>query len=146
MRDYAKRPKKLQGQAKKSAQSNDTCLLLLFIFFSAFFLIYTLYHFVHTKFFAGQKPVATVIASTQHTASVVVKHNSPVDTIIRKFKQIRHGIVLKKIDQSDATKTATTAHMKKIVTKKTVLISPANNQPKYDFYQLLPKMTVVIPT
>ena len=95
---------------------NGNGLLLFCLLCAIFFLVFVTYHFFHTR----TQPVSVAIETPP----------------------LKQKIIEKLAEKT----THQTHHQKTVAVKKTKTTVVADNQPKYDFYKLLPKMTVVIPS
>lgn len=117
MRDYAK---KSQPSIKTKNNTDGSGILILFLCCAVLFVGFSAYHFVHKTMLAQN-------AILSHNVKMTVK--AP---IAQKHAEQSKSITLRK--ESKKAKVVVSEQMQ-----------PINNQPKYDFYKLLPKMTVVIP-
>ncbi len=119
MKDYAKRPTRPVRQATSESNWQNTALLFLAIFFAIFACI----HFI-------QKHVVPKLKSTDmviKTAVVAPPEKKPI---------VSHAKTAEKKTERKVKKTA--------AVPATPVV--ADNQPKFDFYKLLPQMTVNIST
>jgi len=127
VRDYAK---KTSRPMKKNNTVNGTWLLTLLITGTILFVGYTGYHFVHQKLLAKKEDVSMDLTTTAKTASVF--------TSSLQTKQIKMTLPIKQ-----ATKKTEPPKKSAMKTERS---APTSNEPKYDFYKILPAMTVTIPT
>jgi cell division protein FtsN len=126
MRDYAKRNSPVVIQQKPSDGSE---ILIFLAICTILFVGYVIYHFTHHSA-STPKPKATHAASIATPKKIAKK---PIAIKIAHPKIVKHH------------------HEKKIAAKKskphdTIALNPADIQPKYDFYTLLPETTVKVPT
>jgi cell division protein FtsN len=120
VRDYAKktsRPTKNTKKMKTKNNVNGAWPFMLLITGTIFFVGYASYHFVHEKLLANKAAVSIALTAT---TTIPSPHT----------KQPQHT--------QKPTKTAG-----KVI--KTEISDPASNEPKYDFYKILPATTVTIP-
>lgn len=122
MRDYAKQ----NSHSKQPSESDGTGILVFLVICTLLFAGYVTYHFTHNS------------ALTKNANPAFVK-TSPHDKAIKK--RTEHEIASNKIIEPKNPKTNVT---KKPV-QKIASINPADSQPTYDFYKMLPEMTVPIP-
>lgn len=118
MKDYAKRPTRPVRRATSDGNWQNTALLFLAIFFAVFACV----HFI-------QKHIVPKLKSASMSTHVAV---API-------------IAPEKKPVMTHTKTTEKKPEKKINDSPTTPII-SNNQPKFDFYKLLPQMTVNIST
>lgn len=109
---------KKSHRAQSFSNSNGKGLLIFLISCTVLFASYVAYHFTH-----------------QHTPLLTTVKKTVVKSVIthQKRKPVSHQ------------KPIISAQKKKKIKEKTVALNPSDIQPKYDFYQLLPKLTVKIP-
>lgn len=119
MKDYAKRPARPVKQATSDNNWQNTALLLLSIFFAIFACI----HFI-------QKHVVPKLKLASTKTQVVAA------PILEKKPAVTHTKTAEKKSAAIAKKTGGTPTTPVV----------ADNQPKFDFYKLLPQMTVNIST
>jgi cell division protein FtsN len=124
MRDYAKRT----SRPIKQNNSDGKGILVFLILCTVLFVGYVIYHFAHQKSLPAKKklPIST------HTSAPLKVKTKPIS--------LKHEVIKKpvKIAKKEIK------HTKEIV-KKPIALNPADIQPTYDFYKLLPAMTVTIP-
>jgi len=123
MRDYAK---KSYRPVQKNNNSNGQWLSILLIFSAIGFVSTLVYHFTHAKP-AVTKELKEQIAPIPPQIKPIEKHKS-------------------KIKNNPLKTTKKTLAKKVVAVKKAIALNPADEQPKYDFYKLLPETTVIIPT
>lgn len=117
MRDYAKKSR----ITKQKLESNGSWILVALFFCTVFFVAYISYHFSHEK---------KVIAPTK---PLVHKH-APMHAIKKPIKKhLRKEQAPKKIIRPEKP-------------TNIAALNPADIQPKYDFYKLLPAIKVTVPT
>lgn len=126
MRDYAKRNSPVVIQKKPSDGSE---ILIFLAVCTVLFIGYVIYHFTHHSA-STSKPKLTHATAIAAPKKIIKK---PVAIKISHPKNVAHH------------------HNKKIAAKKskphdTIALNPADIQPKYDFYTLLPETTVKVPT
>lgn len=102
--------------------ANGTWPFMLLIIGVIFFAGYTSYHFVHEKLLAHKEAVTIALTPTTTAPSPHAKQPQQIQK-----------------------PTKTVAKVKKTPIK-TEMPDPASNEPKYDFYKILPATTVTIPT
>ncbi|MCX7125151.1 MAG: SPOR domain-containing protein [Gammaproteobacteria bacterium] len=129
MRDYAKKPYR---PARRKNNSNGGWILISLILCALFFIFFITYHLVHQKLLADREKPA-----------IIAPIAAPVEKAEKKeVKKI--ALKIKNKPQKIAKKTTS----KKVVAvkkEKDIALNPADEQPKYDFYKLLPETTVTIP-
>lgn len=131
MRDYAK---KSHTPLKKKNNSNGAGLLIALILCAIFLIGFAMYHLVHKKMLSEETAQPQKIALT---VAPPIKQNPakiPAKKLLSRLK------ISKPQEVEKAPKVS-----KKIKLAAIQDIPPIDNQPKYDFYKLLPQMTVVIP-
>lgn len=120
MKDYANRPSRPVRHAASDSNWQNTALLLLAIFFAVFACV----HFIQ------KHVVPTLKSSTANTQAISVPtpEKKPIVTHTKTIEKKPEKIA-KKVDNTPPS---------------TPVI--ADNQPKFDFYKILPQMTVNIAT
>jgi len=101
---------------KRQRQSDGAWILVVLIVCAIFYLGYMGYHFLHKELLQEEQKLATdrVIKPSVIKSAL---HKKPIKTVKKVKKKIK---------------------------TKNVALNPADIQPKYDFYQLLPETTVKI--
>ncbi|OGT44909.1 MAG: hypothetical protein A3E82_03075 [Gammaproteobacteria bacterium RIFCSPHIGHO2_12_FULL_38_11] len=117
MRDYAK---KSYRPVQNNNNSSGQWLLILLLFGAIGFVSTLAYHFTHE----------TITIKKEEQIAPIPPQVKPIDKPKSKIKN-KPAKIAKKIP---------------VKKEKVIALNPADEQPKYDFYQLLPKMTVTIPT
>ena len=137
MRDYAKRraPKKTQPP------SDGAGIVLFLVLCSILFVAYVAYHFLHGKAPSVKKKITTTAAITKHDNKKRWIEHKIIKPIERDAREKR---IEKEKEIIQAEKFEKKIHTKKQI-KKAIALNPADIQPKYDFYKLLPAMKVTIP-
>ena len=119
MRDYAKRNSR---SVKKQSQSDGTGILVFLVICTLLFAGYVTYHLTHEN----------VLTKNTMTAPQMKKS---VEHKVIERKVIEHKIIERRKPEKIVEKPI----------KKSAPMNPADIQPKYDFYKMLPAMTVPIP-
>ncbi|MCX7121555.1 MAG: hypothetical protein NTZ67_07285 [Gammaproteobacteria bacterium] len=126
MRDYAK---KSYRPVQENNHSNSPWILILLVISAIGFISTLTYHFIDQKS-SAKKEVAEAIAPIPSKTTSVEKSTAKIK---HKQKKTTKKIALKKENVIKAKKEAV------------VILNPADEEPKYDFYKLLPETTVKIP-
>lgn len=122
MRDYARN----SHPTKKKSESDGTGILVFLVICTLLFAGYATYHYTHENVIV-KNAVSTVQSDVLLPTKLIKKINN--------HKVAPHKIIAHKKPKKIVKKSA----------KKATPINPADIQPKYDFYKLLPTMTVLIP-
>ena len=126
MRDYAKKSR----PAKRQPQSDGTWILAALTVCAVLFAGYVVYHFTHEKLSVVKEKITTPVKIPPHKIIRPTLHKKPE----KQVKKVTKEVAVKKAKA-----------VKKIKEVKVATLNPADIQPKYDFYKLLPAMTVSIP-
>jgi cell division septation protein DedD len=126
VKDYAKRSTKPVRHKSADGTWFNNLMLMLAILFAGFACVHLMQEYLLPKF-------KSVLAAHQKNAPGNTLSSSPVNASAEKITPNHVNTNTKKVTNSDST-------------KKTSTQPPAtDNQPKFDFYKLLPQMTVNVP-
>jgi len=131
LRDYAKRNSR---PTKKKSESDGTGILVFLVICTLLFAGYATYHFTHES-------AAPKIENP--TAEIHTPLHKRLIKKITEHKIFQHKVIEHKVVEHK--KPVTISKEIKKPAKTETPINPADIQPKYDFYKMLPAMTVAIP-
>jgi hypothetical protein len=133
LRDYAKRNSR---GTKQAPESDGTGILVFLVICTLLFAGYATYHFTHDS--AASKITTSAPVIITPTEQPIKK------SFLHKVMEHKTALTHKINAHKEIAKKRNAKAIKKPV-KKTAPINPADIQPKYDFYKMLPAMTVPIP-
>lgn len=128
MKDYAKKNTYRAKANEREAGSSHDRWLIAFIIITLCLAALSALHTLYKKRLLEKQQAAQIAESEQPA-------KTPIEKKFKKATPKQHHVISEKAKQAAVTTKA-----------KTQDTAPADNEPKYDFYQLLPKMTVDVPT